>query len=222
MTERARSGGQRRATGRVAGTRRARRRLAALAGRFARVVRVARVARARARAARFAPSPFAVALCACAHFACAPGAGGVRLDELRGRAVDLETGAPIAGALVVEWYVGGGVGDGARPVHHARWTTTAADGSFALAAEAADPWTALGASYGPELALVHPDYGLQRQARREGERWRLEGDARRAEAARRDLDPYCRGERDDEGARRIRAFACPPRPERPAAERVDR
>lgn len=43
---------------------------------------------------------------------CTPGAGAFTLEELRGLVVDSETGDPIAGAEVVEWYVGGGPSDG--------------------------------------------------------------------------------------------------------------
>ena len=92
------------------------------------------------------------------------------------------------------WYVGAGLGDGVRPVHHARWATSRSDGTFVLEASGTRVSTWLTRSYGPKFAFVHPEYGLQRQAQYEGDVWLLQGDPRRLAQARRDLDPYCRGE----------------------------
>ena len=157
----------------------------------------------------------ALSLCGALLLACSPGASSFVLEAVRGRVVDLESGEPIAGAEVIEWYVGGGMSDGARPVHHARWATSDADGGFVLAESQASVRMWAGKSYGPKFALVHPEYGLQRQARYDdaSATWTLEGDKRRLEQALQDLQPYCRGERDDAGARRIREVACEPRPE---------
>lgn len=145
---------------------------------------------------------------------CRPSNGPFVLGEVRGRVLDLETGEPIAGAEVIEWYVGGGPSDGARPVHHARWATTDPEGDFVLTESRASLRMLAGLSYGPRFAMVHPEYGLQRQAREERDHWILEGDRRRVEQAREDLRPYCRGERQDAGAQRIREVACPPIPGR--------
>ena len=153
--------------------------------------------------------------------------------------IDLESREPVAGAEIVEWYVGGGPSDGQRPVHSARWATSRTDGVFVIDAARANLRTRLGQSYGPRLVFVHPEYGLQRQARRaaadsrfaagddwDGDLWVLEGDKRRVAQARRDLQPYCRGGRedgdrhdyDDPGSRRIREVACPRSPARPTEQ----
>lgn len=159
------------------------------------------------------PACFASVLLTCAA-GCVPSSTPFVLEAVRGSVVDLETGEPIAGAEVVEWYFGGGPSDGARPVHHARWATSDRDGAFVLAESRASAHMIAGSSYGPKFAFVHADYGLQRQAREIDGRWVLQGDKRRAKQAHQDLQPYCRGERDDAGARRIREVACDATPSR--------
>ena len=150
----------------------------------------------------------ALAALALGLVACAPGRGPFVLEAVHGRVVDLQTGTPVAGAAVVEWYVGGGPSDGARPVRHARWATSRADGSFVLGESRTNACMWIARSYGPKFAFVHPDYGLQRQARQQADEWILSGDRRRIEQARADLRPFCRGELDDAGARHIRSVAC--------------
>jgi hypothetical protein len=69
-------------------------------------------------------------------------------------------------------------------------------------------------TYGPDYSFYHPSYGLQHGARGEGDTLVLRGSLARAEQARADLAPICRGERDDPGARHLAAIACPPAPPR--------
>lgn len=145
---------------------------------------------------------------------CAPNSTPFRLEELRGRVIDSATGAPIVGAQVVEWYVGGGLSDRVRPVHHERWATSDAAGVFVLGEARASATMLAGATYGPKFAFVHPDYGLQRQAREENEGWVLRGDRARVEQARTDLQAHCRAPHDDDAARRIREVACKRTPSR--------
>ena len=161
--------------------------------------------RPRARERRAAG---ALAACLSLAVGCVPALGPLGLPPVSGRVADLQTGQPVAGAEVVEWYVGGGASDGARPVHHARWATTRADGTFLLDESRTSPRMWFSRSYGPKFAFVHPDYGLQRQARQEGEGWLLLGDRRRLEQAQQDLRPFCREEYADAGAQRIREVAC--------------
>ena len=65
-------------------------------------------------------------------------------------------------------------------------------------------------TYAPGYAFYHPSYGLQRGAKQEEDQLVLRGSLARAEQAKLDLRPYCRGEIDDAGARRIAELACDP------------
>jgi hypothetical protein len=93
---------------------------------------------------------------------CASGGGRCALPAVEGRIVDRATRAPIAGALVVEEWRGGGGSDAASP-HYARFATSDAGGRFALpAARAPGLGFAWRAGRAPLYAFVHADYGLVR------------------------------------------------------------
>ena len=93
----------------------------------------------------------------CAALArCVPSPGPFVVGAVEGRVVDEDSGAPIAGAEVIEWWHGAGVG-GPAPHYHARWTRTDADGRFALPRECAPSarmW--LLRTYGPTAELERP------------------------------------------------------------------
>ena len=85
------------------------------------------------------------------------GAAACELPAVRGRVVDRETGAPIAGAIVVElWREAGFLGEPAR-AESARYGTSDAAGRFELA-------PGRGALFGgdppPVYVFAHRDYGL--------------------------------------------------------------
>jgi hypothetical protein len=129
--------------------------------------------------ARVAPTPLVASL---ALLSCVSGGARCALPAAQGRVVDRETQAPIAGALVVEEWRGGGPSDAPR-VLHARFATTDAAGRFAFAAERAPSLGfALRGARGPHHAFVHADYGFVRgdEAGRAGE---LVLDASRGDAA---------------------------------------
>jgi hypothetical protein len=171
-----------------------------------------------ARPTRRARRRLGVAAAAALAWACVPSAGPFRLAAAHGRVVDAESGAPVAGAEVIEWYRGAGAFAGPQPVYHARWATSDSDGRFAFGATCApSPRMWLLKTYGPDYSVYHPRYGLQHGARREGDSLVLAASLARAEQARADLAPICRGERDDPGARHLAGLACPPSaPRRPS------
>jgi hypothetical protein len=92
---------------------------------------------------------------------CVSGRGPCSLPAVAGRVVDRDTGAPIAGALVVEESRGGAVPSDAPPVSHARFATSDAEGRFAFDAAAA-PGLGCASRGRRSYAFVHPDYGLVR------------------------------------------------------------
>lgn len=141
---------------------------------------------------------------------CLPSPGPFVLAAVEGRVVDEDSGEPIGGAEVIEWWRGAGTSDVA-PHYHARWATTDAEGRFALPRELAPSlrmW--LLRTYGPDYSFYHPFYGLEHGARAtpDGDLV-LRGSTRRAEQRRQNLIPICRGERDDPGARHLAEIACP-------------
>jgi hypothetical protein len=147
---------------------------------------------------------------------CLPSPGPFVLEAVRGRVTDEDVGAPIAGATVVEWFRGAGSGD-TQPVYHARWTTTDADGVFALPRETSPSlrmW--LLRTYDPVYSFYHPDSGLEHGGGRpeQGEVL-LRGSRGRAAMRLANLDPICRGERDDAGSRHLAEVACGARRPRP-------
>lgn len=150
--------------------------------------------------------------------ACVPELGPFRLAEVRGRVVDAHSDAPLAGALVIEWHRGAGPGGASQPVYYARWATADAAGEYRLAASTvSSPRMWLLKAYEPDYAFFHPSYGLQRGGRKQADRVILLGFPERAEQGHADLAPYCRGEHDDAGARRLAEVACEDRPKRPSA-----
>jgi len=83
------------------------------------------------------------------------GFGGCEVPALRGRAIDRASGAPIAGAIVVEeWREAGWMGEPARTAAF-RIATSQADGRFAF--EAA---RVASGDRAPVYHLAHRDYGL--------------------------------------------------------------
>ncbi len=147
---------------------------------------------------------------------CVPGPGPFVLDAVEGRVVDRDSGAPIAGAEVIEWWRGAGSG-GPAPHQHARWTTTDADGRFALPREMSpSPRMWVLRTYGPTYSFYHPRYGLEHGGERpERGDLVLRGSLAVAEQRLANLAPICRGERDDPGARHLAEVACAERPSRP-------
>ena len=140
---------------------------------------------------------------------CLPSPGPFALEAVAGGVVDEDTGAPIAGAEVIQWYRGAGRG-GPRPVYHARWTTSDASGAFALPRAASpSPRMWLLRTYGPTYSFYHPDYGLEHAGEKppQGEMV-LRGSRSRAEMRLANLDPICRGEHDDAGSRHLAEIAC--------------
>ena len=108
----------------------------------------------------------------------------------------------------MQWHRGAGVPGSTQPVYHARWATTDARGHFALpSAIAPSPRMWFLRTYPPSYSVFHPDYGLQHARAREGP-LRIELSSEIAESALRDVAPYCRGEHDDAGSRRIAEVAC--------------
>jgi hypothetical protein len=147
--------------------------------------------------------------------ACVPGPGPFHLAAARGVVRDRDSGAPVQGALVLQWYHGAGRMGGPRPEYHARATRSDASGRFAFERALAPSlrmW--LLRTYGPEYAFHHPRYGLVRGARETADGLVLEGSTREEPLRASDLEPFCRGERSGEAARLLRE-ACPPHPARP-------
>jgi hypothetical protein len=148
--------------------------------------------------------------------ACVPSPGPFRLQEVSGRVVDRDTGAPLAGVEVIESFRGAGAPGATQPVYHARWTTSDADGGFHFpdaVAPSARMWVLK--TYAPTYLYFHPLYGLQRGGAPEQGSLLLRASLARAEQALADLQPYCRGEIDDPGARRLAEVACGERTLRP-------
>ena len=168
------------------------------------------------------------ALAACG---CVPSLGPFVLESVAGRVVDTDTGLPIAGAEVIEWWRGGGVPGAARPEYHARWTSSGADGVFAFAGGLApSPRMWLLETYGPTFSFYHPRYGLVHAGPGVSERSPgeprpersdpgghepivdvvLRGSLRQASQRLQDLAVWCRGEHEGAGARHLASIACAP------------
>lgn len=143
---------------------------------------------------------------------CVPAPGPFVLAAARGRVLDADTGEPIRGAEVFQWYRGSGPSDASRPVYHSRWTSTDEDGRFGFErALSPSPRMWLLRTYGPSYGFYHPSYGLVHggAAGTEGT-LTLRGSLRDSALRLADLAPYCRGERDGRGARHLAEIACPP------------
>jgi hypothetical protein len=148
--------------------------------------------------------------------ACVPGAGALVLGAAEGRVVDRESGAPIEGATVIEWWRGAGRGGGPQPTYHARFATSDAGGRFAFPrALAPSPRMWLLRSYGPSYGFFHGDYGLVRGGEpAEGEPLVLRGSRAEAELRRADLAPVCAPRPRERWERELARVACPARPRR--------
>jgi hypothetical protein len=149
--------------------------------------------------------------------ACVPGPGACRMPALHGRVVDAETGAPIAGATVVEWWRGAGVAGGPQPTRHARFAVTDAQGRFsfpAAIAPSARMWALR--VYQPSHGFAHPDYGLVRSPEQRGAEGELllRGSRADAPARRADLDVLCSTPAREEWERALAQRVCPARPAR--------
>lgn len=159
----------------------------------------------------------AVALAASLAFAaCVPGPGVFVMRAAEGRVLDRESGEPIAGARVIEWWRGAGGGGGPQPTYHARFTHSDADGRFGFPrAVAKSPRMWLLRTYGPSYGFFHPDYGLVRGGEpAAGEPVVLSGSRAEAELRRADLAPVCAPHPREEWERELARSACPPRPQR--------
>jgi hypothetical protein len=154
--------------------------------------------------------------------ACVPGPGACRLPALHGRVVDADTGAPIAGATVIEWWRGAGVGGAPQPTRHIRFATSDASGRFAFPAATA-PSLRLWAlrAYEPIHGFVHPDYGLVRGPERRDAEGRLVLRGSRSDAAARlgDLEVLCTSPPRDDADRELARRVCSARRAPPARQR---
>jgi len=140
-----------------------------------------------------------------------PSLGPCVLEGAGGRVVDRDTGEPIAGATVIERWLGAGRMGGPQPEVHARSTQSDAQGGFAFAAgPAPGPRLWFTKTYGPSYSFYHPSYGLEHGGEAPaGEELVLRGSLRDSAARLADLAPYCRGEHEGRGARRLAEVACP-------------
>lgn len=93
--------------------------------------------------------------------AIAVGFGGCELPAVRGRVVDRESGAGVAGAIVIEqWREAGWMGEPARVVR-ARTASTDVGGRFSIpSARTAALDGPIGGDHAPVYVFVHPEYGL--------------------------------------------------------------
>jgi hypothetical protein len=132
-----------------------------------------------------------------------------------GRVLDRESGEPIAGATVIEWWRGAGRG-GPQPTYHARFARSDGDGRFGFPrAVAPSPRMWLLRTYGPSYGFFHSDYGLVRGGEpAAGEAVVLSGSRSEAELRRRDLAPVCAPNPREQWERELAREACPPRPRR--------
>lgn len=139
---------------------------------------------------------------------CVPGLGPFVLSEARGRVLDRDSGEPIPGAEVLQWYRGAGRLGGPPPVYAARWSHTDADGRFEFPRQLA--WSVrmwLFRTYGPTYSFFHPSYGLVHGGGAGGD-VELRGSLRDSAQRLADLDPLCGGETRDAGSRRLAAVGC--------------
>jgi len=159
--------------------------------------------------------PLTLALAA-ALAACVPGPGVLVLRAASGRVLDRESGAPIEGATVVEWWRGAGRMGGPQPTYHARFATSDAGGRFGFPrALAPSPRMWLQKTYGPSYGFFHPRYGLVHGGEpAEGAAPELSGSLAEAELRRADLAPVCAPRPAEHWQRELARVACPPRPRR--------
>lgn len=148
--------------------------------------------------------------------ACVPGPGVLVLGAASGRVLDRESGTPIEGATVIEWWRGAGRMGAPQPTYHARFATSDAGGRFAFPrALARSPRMWLLRVYGPSYGFFHPRYGLVRGGEpAEGAAPELSGSLAEAELRRADLAPVCAPRPAERWQRELARVACPPRPRR--------
>ncbi len=89
------------------------------------------------------------------------------LPAVRGRVLDRDTRAPIAGVRVVEQRRSARTLSDVAATLHARIAKTDAGGRFAFPGEAATSMVALRGGRAPSYVLVHPRYGLIRSGDQE-------------------------------------------------------
>lgn len=143
---------------------------------------------------------------------CVPSLGPCVLEGMSGRVVDRDTGEPIAGATVIEWWRGAGRMGGPPPEVHARSAKSDEQGRFVFpSGPAPGPRLWFTKTYGPSYSFYHPSYGLEHGGEpRPGEDLVLRGSLQDSAARLADLAPYCRGEHQGKGAQRLAEAACPP------------
>jgi hypothetical protein len=156
-------------------------------------------------------------LLAAAALGCLPGPGVLLMGPAEGRVLDRDTGRPVAGAEVMEWWRGAGRGGGPQPTYHARFARSDAEGRFAFGrALAPSPRMWLLKVYGPSYGFYHADYGLVRGGEPEpGRALVLRGSLAEAELRRLDLAPVCQPRPREDWERELARVACPWRPARP-------
>lgn len=140
---------------------------------------------------------------------CVSGRGRCALPAVEGQVLERETGAPIAGALVVEQWRAGAVPSDAPSTLYARYATSDARGRFAFAAARAPGLRFALAASRPSYAFVHPRYGFVRAGEppATGEVV-LEG-SRADVASQRALAALCEVAPRDDWERELARRACP-------------
>ncbi|MEN8160661.1 MAG: hypothetical protein ABFS41_11380 [Myxococcota bacterium] len=142
---------------------------------------------------------------------CSPALGPFELAAAEGVAVDRETGEPIRGGWVVQWYLGATVPGATRPERAARFARTDADGAFRFEAVRAEPRLWVQRADGPSYSLYHPAYGLvHTRVEPTGSPLRLPASLRDSALRLADLQPFCSGARKGKGAARLAQIACAP------------
>ncbi len=161
------------------------------------------------------------AVAAAALLACVPGAGPCVLPAVHGRVVIDETGAPVAGAVVFERWLGTTAFGTDAPTRYARFARTGTDGRFAFdRAFAPAPGLWARRCGGPVYGFAHPDRGLVHAGAGPGESGDLVLRTREADAAARlgDLRQLCQTASREDWERELAAAVCAPRPPRPVRE----
>lgn len=135
------------------------------------------------------------------------GAGACELPALRGRVVDRDTHAPIAGARVVElWRAGRALSDVAA-TRSWRVATTDAEGRFELPRETSA--RALRAGRAPSYVLIEPRYGLVRAGEREPVAGALDFEMSRDDVtARQSFAALCESRPREDWEREVAAAFC--------------
>ncbi len=145
-----------------------------------------------------------ISIAAAVSTACVPSLGPFRLAAAHGSVVDQDSGTPIVGAHVVQWYRGGGFSD-QQPTYHLRTAETGSNGAFRFeSALAPSPRMWLLKTYGPQYSFYHPDYGLE-HTNASGAELALRSSLNRAPEAKAALERYCQREAPNP----LTKIACP-------------